>query len=99
MVYPYAAGLVGLQRFGPVLTALYLDSSVKSEQVGAGDSPSRLGSVRPSVSRGVARSQRSSKIRTVGRARKPASCKVGSRRAHSEEAVRRRTRWERAGVY
>ncbi len=66
--------------------ALYLDSSLKCEQVGTGDSPSRLGSVRPSVSRGVVRSQCSSRIRTVGRGRKPASCKVGSRRAGAEEA-------------
>ena len=35
---------------------------------------------------GVARSQRSSQVRTVGRGRKPASCKVGSRRARPEEA-------------
>src|SRR6266487_1584685 len=66
--------------------ALYLDSSLKCEQVGTGDSPRRLGSVRPSVSRGVARSRGSSKVRTVGRGRKPASCKVGSRRAGAEEA-------------
>src|SRR5438477_10107630 len=46
--------------------ALYLDSSLKCEQVGTGDSPSRLGSLRPSVSRGVARSRGSSKVRTVG---------------------------------
>src|SRR2546428_13607364 len=36
---------------------LYLDSSLKCEQVGTGDSPGRLGSLRPSVSRGVARSR------------------------------------------
>src|SRR5256885_6261503 len=68
------------------VAALYLDSSLKCEQVGTGDSPSRLGSLRPSVSRGVARSRSSSKVRTVGRGRKPASCKVGSRRAGAEEA-------------
>ncbi|TMH64475.1 MAG: hypothetical protein E6H55_04010, partial [Betaproteobacteria bacterium] len=45
---------------------MYLDSSLKCEQVGTGDSPSRLGSLRPSVSRGVARSRGSSKVRTVG---------------------------------
>jgi len=66
--------------------ALYLDSSLECEQVGTGDSPRCLGSSRPSVSRGVVRSQRSSRIRTVGRDRKPASCKVGSRRAGAEEA-------------
>jgi hypothetical protein len=66
--------------------ALYLDSSLRCEQVGTGDSPSRLGSLRPFVSRGVARSRGSSKVRTVGRGRKPASCKVGSRRAGAEEA-------------
>src|SRR3989442_7189343 len=66
--------------------ALYLDSLSKCEQVGTGDSPRCLGSPRPSVSRGVVRSHRSSKVRTVGRARKPASCKVGSRRAGPEEA-------------
>src|SRR5216117_2530381 len=50
--------------------ALYLDSSLKCEQVGTGDSPCSLGSLRPSVSQGVARSRRSSKVRTVGRGRK-----------------------------
>ncbi len=68
------------------LAALYLDSFPRCEQVGTGDSPIGLGSLRPSVSGGVARSQRSSKVRTVGRGRQPASCKVGSRRAHPEEA-------------
>src|SRR2546425_1296366 len=63
--------------------ALYLDSSPKCEQVGAGDSPSCLGSPRPLVSRGVARHRRSSKARTVDRGSQPASGKAGSRRAQS----------------
>src|SRR2546422_376878 len=51
---------------------------LKCEQVGTGDSPSHLGSLRRSVSRGVARFCRSSKVRTVGRGRKPASCRVAT---------------------
>jgi hypothetical protein len=60
---------------------LYIDGSLNLEQVEVGDSPSRLGSLRPSVSQGVAHPHSSSRTRTVERGSEPASRKVGSRRA------------------
>jgi len=46
---------------------LYTACAVNLRQVGVGDSPSCLGSSRPSVSRGVAHHRRSSEARTVDR--------------------------------
>ncbi len=43
--------------------------------------------MRPSASRGLARSRGSSKVRTVDRGRKPASCKVGSRPGGGRESA------------
>jgi transcriptional regulator with XRE-family HTH domain len=65
----------------PAVAALYIDSRVTSPQVGVGDSPIRLRSARPLVSRGVAHHRRSSGTRTGDRGLEPASGKVGSRRA------------------
>ena len=56
---------------------LYIDSPVKCDHVGVGDSPFDLGSARPSVSGGVAHHRRSSQTRTVDRASSPHLARSG----------------------